>query len=233
MPRFVFAWMLALLSGLSLAVDETLPQPAESADTAEAGAHPGAYCPDRATMYLILEELTIATEAVAQARETLLVLDDAQTAEVLLIRANTALALATGRGSGARVATLIDAALAAKEDGNPKATLLWFPTIKLALQGLREDPAREAANTHISRAEAILQGQSEGDEIQMMLKAKQLLKCDPLHIPLGESLSHLTRLDRDIARGTKPAADDFALLVELLNRAMRYALQRLAELERQ
>ena len=75
----------------------------------------GKYCPGMASTYLVLEELTVAMEGVAKARESILVFNDLPTAQMLLARADAALALAAGRGSGARVATLIDALLAAKQ----------------------------------------------------------------------------------------------------------------------
>lgn len=65
-----------------------------------------------------------------------------------------------------------------------------------------EDAARAAANSSIANAEGILQGQAEGDEVEVLIKAKQLLMCDPMHIPLRRTLDHLERLQRDIVRRT-------------------------------
>jgi hypothetical protein len=192
----------------------------------------GTYCPDMASTYLILEELTVATEGVARARESLLVFNDMPTAQMLLARADAALASAVGRGSGARVATLINALLAAKEEGNAETSLLWFRNIKLALSGLPVDAARDAAFTQIARAEAILQGQAEGDEVQTLLEARRLMECDALHIPMRESLTRLVRIHGEVGRGAKPSSDSFSVLIDHLNRAMSYALQRLIDLER-
>ena len=69
---------------------------------ADAEPKPGTYCPRQGSVFLILEELTFALHGVAQAKENLLVLDDSQTANVLLGRAGTSLALTASRGSGAR-----------------------------------------------------------------------------------------------------------------------------------
>jgi len=173
----------------------------------------------------------VALEGVSRARESLQVLQDTTTAGMLLARASAALALAAGRGSGARVATFINAALAAKKDGHPKAPLAWFPILRQAMEGLPDDAAREAANRLIAHAEGILQGQADGDEVEVLLKAKQMLMCDPIHIPLRRSLDHLERLQRDIARGAQPSDNEFSVLIDVLNRAMSYGLQRLVDLQ--
>jgi hypothetical protein len=232
MFRFVFGWLLGLLPVVLLAADPASPATAMPADAGDTTTPSGEYCPGEESMYLVLEELTVAMEGVSRARESLLVLDDAPAAGMLLARADAALALAVGRGSGARVASLIDAMLAAKKDGHPKATLIWFPVLKQAVAGLPDDAAREAANAWIVRAEGILEGRARGDEVEVLLKAKQMLLCDPLHIPLHQSLTHLERLQRDIARGAKPSDNAFSVLVDLLNRAMSYGLQRLIDLRR-
>ncbi len=224
--------VLALLPAIMLA----LPSAPFAADNVKDTAHPevksGTYCPDEASTFLVLEELTVAIKSVSQARESLLVLSDVEAATTLLTRADAALALANGRGSGARVANLIDAALAAKRDGQPKATLTWMLPIRLALKGLPDDPARSAAARDIDSAEAIIQGQETGDVVKTLLQAKQYLMCDPLHIPLRQALSHLARLRRDIAAGTKPSDDDFSVEIDQLNRAMDYGLRHLNELEK-
>jgi len=234
MNRFAFGLIGNMMPTVLLAANLTSPGPAISIASASAGempVPPGIYCPDRASTFLILEELTVALEGVSRARESLQLLHDTPTAGVLLARANAALALAAGRGSGARVATLIDAALAAKKDGYPKAPVAWFPILRQAMEGLPEDATREAANRLIADAEGILQGQEEGDEVEVLLKAKQMLMCDPLHIPLRRSLDHLERLQRDIARGTQPSDNEFSVLIDGLNRAMSYGLQRLVDLQ--
>ena len=104
--------------------------------------------------------------------------------------------------------------------------------IRLALKGLPDDPARSAAARDIDSAEAIIQGQETGDVVKTLLQAKQYLMCDPLHIPLRQALSHLARLRRDIAAGTKPSDDDFSVEIDQLNRAMDYGLRHLNELEK-
>jgi hypothetical protein len=154
MFRFVFGWLLGLLPVVLLAADPASPATAMPADAGDTTTPSGEYCPGEESMYLVLEELTVAMEGVSRARESLLVLDDAPAAGMLLARADAALALAVGRGSGARVASLIDAMLAAKKDGHPKA------------------------------------------------------------------------------RGAKPSDNAFSVLVDLLNRAMSYGLQRLIDLRR-
>lgn len=227
MYRFALGWLLGLLPVVQLAADPAPSQPSE----VEAPAQTGEYCPDKASTYLVLEELTVALEGVSRARESLLVLDDGTNASVMLARAAAALSLAAGRGSGARVATLIDAVLEAKKDGRPKATLAWFPMLKKALDGLPDDAARDAANAQIVRAEGILQGGADGDEVEVLLKAKQVLSCDPLHIPLRQSIAQLERLQRDIIRGNKPTGKEFSVLIDVLNRAMSYGLRRLVELQ--
>ena len=232
MHRFAQGLLVGLLSALTSAANpDPTPMAGENA-AIETKDLAGAYCPSMASSYLILEELTVAMEGVARARESLLVFNDAPAAQMLLARADTALASAAGRGSGARVATLINALLAAKEEGNAKASLLWFRNIKLALAGLPVGAARDAATTRIAQAEAILQGQSEGDEVQVLLKARRLLECDSLHIPMRESLTLLARMHRDVGRGVKPSSDSFSVLIDHLDRAMSYGLQRLVDLER-
>ncbi len=232
MQRSALKGLLALLPTAVLALGFVASSSQAAVSDADAEPKPGTYCPRQGSVFLILEELTVALHSVAQAKENLLVLDDSQTANVLLGRAGTGLALAASRGSGARVATFIDTAMAAKKDGDPKAMLLWFPTLKRALSGLPAGTTREAAKTQIAAAEAIVHGQAAGDEIRTLLQARQLLVCDPLDIPMQQSLAHLSRLHRNILQGKSPSADDFNALIGLLNRAMDYGLQRLVKLER-
>jgi hypothetical protein len=201
--------------------------------SAEPAPQPGRYCPGIDTLYLTLEELTVALDSIAQAQENLLVLKDAATADILLSHAGTALALAAGRGSGSRVANLIDIAIAAKSEGEPQKMLLWFPNLRLAMTGLVDDPARREANKHLAEAEAILQGQAKGDEIQFLRKARQVLVCDPLDIPLQQARVDLARVHRTARLGQEISAKDFAQLTGTLNRALTYGLQRLADLEGQ
>jgi hypothetical protein len=182
--------------------------------------------------YLILEELTVAVEAVAGARESFLTLKDAQTGQALLARADAALASALGRGSGARVAALVNAVMATKDDGDVEASLAWFPNLKLALAGLPVDAARDAAITRVGEAEAILQGQAEGDDIQVLLGVRRLLECDPLHIPMRDALARIERMQREAGRGAMPGSDAFDLLLDPMSGAMNYGLQRLIDLER-
>lgn len=231
MYRFAFSWLIGMLPAMLLAANPASFLPVTPASAGDEPVQSGKYCPGKASMYLVLEELTVALEGVARARENLLVLDDATTASLLLARANAALALTAGRGSGARVATLIDAMLAAKRDGHPKAALAWFPILRQAMDELPESPAREAAIALTAQAEGILQGQTDGNEIEVLLKARQMLTCDPLHIPLRQALAHLERLQRDITRGTKPSDNEFSVLIDLLNRAMSYSLRRLVDLQ--
>jgi hypothetical protein len=222
---------MALFAAVSLAAN---PGPAV-ADAAvgggEAGDLAGVYCPGMASTYLILEELTVAVEAVARARESFLTLKDPQTGQMLLARADAALASALGRGSGARVAALANAVMATKEDGDVEASLAWYPALKRALAGLPFGAARDAAITRVSEAEAILQGEAEGDDIQVLLGARRLLECDSLHIPMREALARLEHMYRDAGRGAFPTPESFETLLEHLNGAMTYGLQRLIDLE--
>lgn len=231
MCRYTFGWLFSLLPAVALATGPTPSAFSGVATGGDAIVQTGAYCPDRATTYLILEEMTVALEGVTRAQESLLVLDDAATASIMLARADAALALAIGRGSGARVGTLIDAALSAEKDGHPKANLAWFPLLKEALQGLPEDATHAAARAQIAHAEDILQGQADGDEIQALLTAKQILQCDPLHIPLRQSRAQMERLQRDMLLGEKPSADRFNTLTDLVKRALQAGLDRLVEVQ--
>ena len=233
MYRFILGPILGLLSAVTLAASPDATPPTGVNAATDSNGLAGKYCPGMASTYLLLEELTVAMEGVAKARESLLVFKDASTAQLLLARADAALASAVGRGSGARVASLINAVLAAKEEGNAKASLLWFQNIKLALAGLPIGAARDGALAHVARAEAILQGQAEGDEVHTLLQARQLLECDALHVPMRESLKRLGRIHGEVGRGAKPSGDSFSVLIDHLNRAMHYGLQRLVDLERQ
>ena len=223
-----FALFAATLSAVAASPDQAEPP----ATLDDASAQPGAYCPGQASTYLTLEELTVALNAVTRARENLFVLDDAATADLLLVQADTALALAVGRGSGARVANLIDAALAAKQDGHPKSALAWIPLIRHAVAELPDDAARRTADALVLRAEDMLQGSAEGDEVETLVKARQMLRCDPLHIPLRQSMAHVERLHRSLGQGSKPSAEDFSALIDSLIEAQSYGLNHLAELQR-
>jgi hypothetical protein len=221
-----FLLALALIAGLASAASGA------EADSAKVSPAAGAYCPGLDTLYLTLEELTVALRAVTQAQEAALVLGDAASADILLGRAGTALALASGRGSGARTATLIDAVIAAKTDANSRGMLPWFPNLKRSLAGLADDPTKQAAQAKVSEAEAIVQGQAQGDEVLPLRAARQLLVCDPLDIPLQQATTGLTRLHRTVVQGQKPTPADFSAITDLLNSASSYGLQRLLDLER-
>lgn len=223
--------LVSRLVGTLLTVGALATAVHASEEAGQQAPKPGLYCPGQDTLYLILEELTAALHGVTRARESLLDLNDPATAAILLARAGDALALAAGRGSGARVAMLIDAAMAAKQDGRPKAMLPWLPMLKLALSALPPDDTRAAATAQVATAEAIIQGAAAGDEIQTLVNARQLLVCDPLDIPVRQSLALLLRMQRDVARGASPSGNDFSALIDLLNRAMTDGLQRLVALQ--
>jgi hypothetical protein len=233
MPRLANLKALAVLPAL-ISATTAFAESASSLPTAAAATpQPGRYCPGLDTLYLTLEEVTVALRAIVQAKENLLVLKDAPTAGILLTQAGAALASAAGRGSGPRTATLIDVVIAAKSDADPRDMLLWFPNLKHAMAGMVAGPAVQAAKRHVADAEAILQGQTQGDEIELLRKARQLLVCDPLDIPLQEAQKELRRLNRASIQGKSPTAEDFVRLTDLLNRGLTYGHQRLVDLERQ
>jgi hypothetical protein len=58
-----------------------------------------------------------------------------------------------------------------------------------------------------------------------------MLTCDPLHIPLRKSVAHLDRLQREVSGGGKPATNEFAVIIDSLNRSLSYRLRRLVELQ--
>ena len=102
MYRFFLGPIVGLLSAVTLAADP-VPTPTTGVNAAiHSKGLAGKYCPGMASTYLVLEELTVAMEGVAKARESILVFNDLPTAQMLLARADAALALAAGRGSGAR-----------------------------------------------------------------------------------------------------------------------------------
>ena len=235
MNKRTFVWFCGVLPLLAVAADRPLSVStggdAATKQEAPAVLKGGAYCPDRASTYLLLEELTVGLEGVSRARENLLVLDDGPSAQIALARALSALTLAAGRGSGARMGTLIDAALSATQDGHPKANLAWFPLLKNALDGLPDDATRASVRAQIARAEAVLEGRDDGDEIRLLLDARSQLQCDPIAIPLQQAIADVQRLQRDLLLGKKPGAGEFSGARNSLEQALQAGLRRLAEVQ--
>lgn len=106
-----------------------------------------------------------------------------------------------------------------------------FLLLKQAMRGPPDGAAHKAVDQLITQAEGIVQGRADSKEVEVLLQAKQMLTCDPLHIPLRQSLAQLERLQREIARGSKPAGNEFSVLIDSLNRALGYGLRRLVELQ--
>jgi hypothetical protein len=83
--RLVGTLVPALAAGLVLAAEPVPPAATVSADKAHTSVKVGHYCPDEASLFLVLEELTVALHPSSRAHESLLVLDDAPTAGTLLV----------------------------------------------------------------------------------------------------------------------------------------------------
>jgi hypothetical protein len=193
-----------------------------SMPAAAGSVKPGAYCPNRDLRLSIAEELAVSLDLTMKSRAAQI--DKDSTAAISdLASAGTTLHMAAGHGAAARTMLLIDAIIQAKA-GEDYAQMLatWFPLLRASLRTLPNDVTVNAAGDLINRAEDFMQGDSEGDPLDLLSQARLMLGCDKLDIPLQKAVQAQRNLIKRFKKSTKVNAYD--TLLNALHSALNYTL---------
>jgi hypothetical protein len=202
-----------------LAVSFSMPVAAE---TITASPKPGYYCPSTDILLVAAEELSASLDMVMRSRAALI--DKGQVRAINeLTSAGTMLHLAASRGAAARTILLIDVIIQARVGETYDQLLAWFPLLRTSLLTLPNDATVSVANDYIGQAEAIMQGDKDGDPMVALNKARHVLACDGLDIPLQEATQAQADLIKNIGQNTK--GNTYDTLVDSLRSALTYALE--------
>ncbi len=183
---------------------------------------PGAYCASQNTRLSIAGEITASLDLTMRSR-TAQINKNSTTAIRDLASAATILHLVASHGAVARTTLLIDAIIQAKA-GEDYARMLatWFPLLHASLQTLPDDATVKAAGDLINRAEDFMQGDSEGDPLDLLTQARHMLACDNLDIPLQKAIQAQNNLIKQFGQNTKSKAYD--ALLDALHSTLNYTL---------
>jgi len=193
------------------------------AATASPKPEPGNYCPDTvATLHAVANDLSAGLDLTMRSRSAQINGNPA-TAVTDLNSVGSTLSLAASHGTAARTSLLIDAIIKAKAAADYARLLTWFPLLHASLQPLGDNAAARAADDLISRAEEIMQGDQEGDPLQLLNEARHMLACDGLDIPLQEAIQARDKLISTFSEHTKANAYD--PLLKALHGALAYTLK--------
>lgn len=189
-----------------------------SADSAKQGA----YCPSRDIRLTIAERLLVSLDLTMKSRAAQ-INKDSTAAISDLASAGATLYMAAGHGSAARTMLLIDAIIQAKA-GEDYAQMLatWFPLLHASLRMLPDDANVKAAGDLIYRAEDLMQGDREGDPLELLSQARHMLACDSLDIPLQKAIQAQSSLIKQFKPSTKSNAYD--TLLNALHNTLNYSL---------
>lgn len=188
---------------------------------AAAAPKPGHYCPGTDVELVVAEEISTSLDLVMQSR-TAMINNDLTASISELTASGTALHLAASRGAAARTTLLIDAVIQSKTGDDYPKMLAWFPLLHASLLTLPDDPTVRATGDLIGHAEDILQGDEDGDPVESLKKARDMLSCDGLDIPLADAIQAENTLSKNLSR--KTTIDDYDTLVDSLRRALVYTL---------
>jgi hypothetical protein len=203
-----------------LALSFSMPAVATTASTAPEA---GSYCPGRDILLVVAEDLSASLDMAMRSRAAL-VKGDQATAIADLTSAGTALHLAASRGAAARTILLIDAIIQARAGVDYARMLEWFPVLQTSLLTLPDDARLSAADDLIGRAKDIMLGDAkESDPMEPLKKARHMLACDGLDIPLQEAMRAQDNLMKVLDRNTKNSAYD--TLIHSLRSALVYTLE--------
>jgi hypothetical protein len=193
------------------------------ATTASTSPEAGSYCPGRDILLVVAEDLSASLDMAMRSRAAL-VKGDQATAIADLTSAGTALHLAASRGAAARTILLIDAIIQARAGVDYARMLEWFPVLQTSLLTLPDDARLSAADDLIGRAKDIMLGDAkESDPMEPLKKARHMLACDGLDIPLQEAMRAQDNLMKVLGRNTKNSAYD--TLIHSLRSALVYTLE--------
>ena len=186
---------------------------------------PGTYCQSPDTLLVTAEELSASLDLVMSSRAALSN-NDRATAINQLAAAGTTMHLSASRGAAARTIMLIDAILQSKKGKDYAQMLTWFPLLHSSLLTLPDDAKVNAADDLIGRAEDSMQRIEDGDPLDYLGKARHMLACDDLDIPLQAAIQAQGRLLIRLGQQVLPKTSDYDILLESLRDALSYTLQR-------
>lgn len=191
--------------------------------TGAASPTPGTYCPGKDVLLIVAEELSATLDMTTRSRAALTD-NDPVTAINNLASAGTTLHLAASRGAAARTIVLIDAIIQSRLGENNARMLEWFPLLQTSLLTLPEDATESAADDLIGRAKDIMEGdEKDSDPMESLKKARHMLACDGLDIPLQEAIRAQENLMKVLRQN--PKTDAYHTVMDSLRRALVYALE--------
>jgi hypothetical protein len=207
------------------ALSVTLLLTATAAHADDAGeAEAGSVCPDPGVVDVLLEELSVTLDRVMSAQEAVR-RNDMVEARLALVEAATALRLAFGRGAAARTRLLLDAVMKSKAGEDYSHMLGWFPTLHSAVRGLTGHPHVDQAERQLGIAEDIFKGEREGNGLEHLQAAQDLLGCDKLDLPMRQANETIDGLYQTVVRGERPKGRAFAAASAPLQRSISTALE--------
>ncbi len=191
--------------------------------SATAGAPlPGAYCLSQNTRLAIAGELAGSLDLTMRSR-TAQINKDSTAAISELASSRAILFLAASHAAAARTILIIDAIIQAKSaEGYARMLTTWFPLLHASLQTLPNNATVKAAADLIDRAEDYMQGDSEGNPMDLLAQARHMLACDSLDIPMQQALQAQSSLIKQFNKNTKSKAYDD--LLNALHETLHYAL---------
>jgi len=209
--RKIFLWIYLPLFGLTFSMPAIAGAPM-----------PGAYCPSQSTRLVIAGDLALGLDLTMKSRAALLHKDSASAISALASLKDT-LFLAASHAAAARTNLIIDAIIQAKSaEGYARMLTTWFPLLHASLQTLPSDATVLAAADLINQAEDFMQGDMEGDPLDLLSQAHNMLSCDSLDLPLQKAIQAQSSLLKGFGKNTKAKAYD--RLINGLHGALSYTL---------
>ena len=209
----------------SLLILLSILSPLQIINAASSALTPGKYCPAPGILLISAEDLSSSLDLAMRSRAALERKDRVETLNTLNAVGGI-LQQAASRGASARTALLIDSVIFARPNEDNEHLLTWFPMLHTALLALPDDAAPRAADDAVSRAEEILQGERKGDVLDELKKARHLLRCDGLDLPLQEAIEEQSRLFFKFQnRSTPLTTKDYEKILESLRSAINFILE--------
>lgn len=209
----------------SLFILLSILSPLQASNAAPSAPTPGKYCPAPSILLISAEDLSSSLDLAMRSRAALERKDRVETLNTLTAVGGI-LQQAASRGAGARTALLIDSIIFARSNEGNEHLLTWFPMLHTALLALPDDATPRAADDAVSRAEEILQGERKGDILDELKKARHLLRCDGLNLPLQAAIVEQSRLFFKFQNHSKPlTTKDYEKILESLRSAINFILE--------
>jgi len=210
--RKIFLWIYFPLFALSFNVPAIAGAPM-----------PGAYCPSQSTRLAIAGDLAVSLDLTMKSRAAQMN-KDSTSAISDLASAKDTLFMAASHGAAARTILIIDTIIQAKlAEDYARMLATWFPLLHASLQTLPNDATVQATGDLIDQAEEFMQGEREGDPMDILNQARHMLACDGLDIPLQKAIQTQSSLIKHFGKNTKAKAYD--RLLNALHSTLSYALK--------